>query len=47
MFASSGEAIPRCGVPVIVSLQATGLGHHARFEKPAHEPQDALIGDPS
>ena len=28
------------------SLQVTGLGHHARFEKRAHQPQHAFVSDP-
>ena len=47
MLASSGERIPPCGVPVIVSAAAARLGQDPGPQERLHQRQHALVPDPS
>ena len=46
MLASSGERMPPCGVPVLVSLVDAVLAEDAGLEERLHQRQDALVPDP-
>ncbi len=45
MLASSGERIPPCGVPVIVSCSVPSVGEDTGLQKRLHQAQDALVSD--
>ena len=47
MLASSGERMPPCGVPVLVSLVDAVLGEDPGLEERLHQCQDAFVSDPS
>ena len=46
MFASSGDRIPPCGVPVCVASRVPVVGHHPGLEERLDQPQHALVLDP-
>ena len=46
MLASSGERMPPCGVPVIVSRMRAVLGEDAGLQERLDQRQDALVPDP-